>query len=251
MPAFLAASSCVPSCEPSMAPTISTFAPFSIIALIWFCCSVTPPLANWTLGVNPAALSPSLNRPSARTQFSDVFWGSATPMTAPLAKPAALELPLAAAVSVRPPPQPDSARALTTAIAATALANFLISTSSFVRQPFWPFRFPPRPRLAGGGILCGACDGPPGPVVRVLGGSFGDGRWRLADLPCPRREQQSRDRRLVLRLLPHVEGDGREEDEALDHLGRVRAGAHELESVVEHGHDQSADDGPHDRPDAS
>src|SRR5665647_465894 len=149
MPAFLAASSCVPSCEPSMAPTISTFAPFSIIALIWFCCSVTPPLANWTLGVYPAALSPSLNRPSARTQFSDVFWGSATPMTASLAKPAALELP-PAAVSVRPPPQPDSARALTTAIAATALANFLISTSSFVRQPFWPFRFPPRPRLAGG-----------------------------------------------------------------------------------------------------
>ena len=32
MPACLAAASCVPSCEPSMAPMTRTFAPFSIMA---------------------------------------------------------------------------------------------------------------------------------------------------------------------------------------------------------------------------
>ena len=72
-PESLAALAWVPSCAPSMAPMTMTLACLVIMAWIWFCCSETPPLANWTSGVKPACFRPSLKRPSARTQFSDVF----------------------------------------------------------------------------------------------------------------------------------------------------------------------------------
>ena len=86
-PASLACWSWVPSWAPSMAPTMMTLAPLVIMALIWFCCSETPPLANCTSGLKPAPVRPSLNSFSARTQFSLVFWGSATPIEESFGKP--------------------------------------------------------------------------------------------------------------------------------------------------------------------
>ena len=53
-PASLACLSWVPSWAPSMAPTMMTLSPLVTMALIWFCCSETPPLANCTSGLKPA-----------------------------------------------------------------------------------------------------------------------------------------------------------------------------------------------------
>ena len=53
------------------------------------------------------------------------------------------------------------------------------------------------------------------------------------------------------RLVVDVEGDGDEQHEALDHLGRVGADAHQLQAVVEHGHDEAADDRADDGADAA
>jgi hypothetical protein len=101
-----------------MAPTMMTLAPLVTMVLIWFCCSETPPLANWTSGLKPASVSPSLNSFSASTQFSLVFWGRATPIEESLgnASPPPVPPPV---VPVSERPQAVSASA---AMAATAAA---------------------------------------------------------------------------------------------------------------------------------
>src|SRR4051812_26166031 len=109
-----------------------TLAPFVTMELIWFCCSATVLLAGayWTLGLNPALVRPSVNSWPARTQFSEVLSGSATPMDEPSGKPAAGVAPL-----LDPPPepprleQPASAMAAIVAIAADARMTFFMSTS--------------------------------------------------------------------------------------------------------------------------
>ena len=100
-----------------MAPTMMTLAPLVIMALIWFCCSDTPPLANCTSGLKPAAVRPSLKSVSASTQFSLVFWGSATPIRESFgnASPPVVEPPV---VPVSARPQAVSASAAIAAIAA-------------------------------------------------------------------------------------------------------------------------------------
>ncbi len=105
-----------------------TLAPLAIMALIWFCCSATPLLANWTVGLKPALESPSLNSFSASTQFSLVFLGSATPMAESCGKPPVPPLvPPEGPGSARP--QAVSASAAIAAIAAAfpALPNIRIS----------------------------------------------------------------------------------------------------------------------------
>ena len=130
-PESLAALSCVPSCEPSMAPTTMTLAPLVTMAWIWFCCSETPPLANCTSPWKPAAVRPSLNSCSARTQFSEVFWGSAMPMTASAGKPAAAVEPepdsAGVASSLRPQPVRASPTAADTAMAFVSDRMVLLS----------------------------------------------------------------------------------------------------------------------------
>ena len=65
------------------------------IVWIWFCCSATPLLANCTSTLKPASVMSFLKMFSARTQFSEVFLGSATPIRAPWSKPlAAADPPL-------------------------------------------------------------------------------------------------------------------------------------------------------------
>src|SRR6478735_944825 len=132
-PASLAALSWVPSCEPSMAPTTMTLAPLVTMAEIWFCCSDTPPLANWTSPWNPAADSPSLNSCSASTQFSDVFCGRATPMTALAGNPAAADPPFDAPGVVPVSllrPQPVRTRAATAVTPSTLVKVRMCSLSS-------------------------------------------------------------------------------------------------------------------------
>src|SRR6476661_9273593 len=227
-PASFACLSWVPSWEPSMAPTMMTLAPLVTMALIWFCCSETPPLANWTSALNSAPFRPSLNSFSARTQFSLVFCGSATPMEEFWSNPAAplLEPPEG---SERPQPVSASAAMAATAAAFPALPNirivgslslcdgtvFRLQTSGF-----------PGDRFLGGGCfvrLDGAA-GARGVAVHVPGQHAGDGP-------------------LALGLVVDVEGDGDQEDQALDDLGEVGADAEELQPVVEHRHDQATDDG--------
>src|SRR6478735_2088517 len=114
-----------------------TVAPASLAALvtmaeIWFCCSDTPPLANCTSPWKPAADRPSLNSCSASTQFSDVFCGRATPMTALAGKPAAAEPPDAPGVVpvslLRP--QPVRTRAATAVTPSTLVKVRMCSLSS-------------------------------------------------------------------------------------------------------------------------
>jgi hypothetical protein len=129
-PASLAALSWVPSCEPSIAPTTMTLAPLVTMDWIWFCCSETPPLANCTSPLKPAWDRPSLNSCSARTQFSEVFCGRATPMKESCAKPPDLAepeaLPLPPEVADPEPesdrPQPVRASELT-AVSAMAIVR--------------------------------------------------------------------------------------------------------------------------------
>src|SRR6478735_9520189 len=227
-PASLACLSWVPSWEPSMAPTIMTLAPLVTMALIWFCCSDTPPLANWTSALNPAPLRPSLNSFSARTQFSLVFWGRATPMEEFWSNPAAplLDPPDG---SERPQPVSASAAMAATAAAFPALPNIRI-VGSLSLSDGTVFRlqtsgFPGDRFLGGGGFvgLDGAA-GSAGGTVHVPGQHADDGAFALG-------------------LVVDVEGDGDQEHQALDDLGEVGADAEELQAVVEHCHDQATNDG--------
>src|SRR5262245_30402486 len=88
--------------------------------------------------MNPAALSPWVNSPSASTQFSDVFCGSDTPITEPAGKPAVdAPDPLVEAPALEPRPLPHAARVSTqaaTAATVAVLASLLIETSS-IRAP--------------------------------------------------------------------------------------------------------------------
>src|SRR6478672_5160125 len=115
----------VPSCEPSIAPTTITLAPLVTIDWIWFCCSETPPLANATSDLKPAADRSVLNRFSASTQFSEVFCGRETPMRESAGnfsdEPPLLLLLLEPPLSERP--QPASARAATAATAITFVSD--------------------------------------------------------------------------------------------------------------------------------
>src|ERR1700712_1012083 len=119
-PASGAAFSWAASWPPSTAPMMTTLAPLVIIAWIWLCWSATAPdaPAYCTSGLKPADLRPSVNRPPARTQFSDVLVGRATPMVESLANPAAVEAS---------PPEPRLEQPLRASAAAAATATVAIA----------------------------------------------------------------------------------------------------------------------------
>src|SRR3954452_5747319 len=253
-PASLAALSWVPSCEPSMAPTTMTLAPLVTMAEIWFCCSDTPPLANCTSPWKPAADRPSLNSCSASTQFSEVFCGRAMPMTALAGKPAAAEPPLDAG-GVAPPsllrPQPVRTRAATAVTPSTLVKVRMCSLSSHrVRAGrAWVLGLGRRPDR----VLVGRAGGSAGlaDALGDRGDLRGGGRRRRSVVvvvggASEALRQQTEDRDAALRLVVDVEGDGDEENEALDHLGRVGADSLQLQAVVEHGHHKASDDGADD-----
>src|SRR3954466_15947416 len=95
---------------------MTTLAPLVIIDWIWLCWSATAPdaPAYCTSALKPASRRPSVNRPPARTQFSDVLVGRATPMVESLGKPAAVESP------ELPRPLPEQPVRASAAAAATA-----------------------------------------------------------------------------------------------------------------------------------
>src|SRR5258706_12277731 len=117
-PESLACFTWVDSCAASVAPMTMTFAPLVTIALICACWSATvvDAPAYWTSDLKPASLRPLVNRSPARTQFSEVFDGSATPMSESFAKPLAEADELGAASRLEPQalaPSASSATALT------------------------------------------------------------------------------------------------------------------------------------------
>src|SRR6478735_7476931 len=127
-PASWAALACAASWPPSTAPMMTTLAPLVIIDWICDCWSATAPEAPayCTSPLNPASFSPLVNRSPASTQFSDVLVGRATPMVAPLSKPAAEES--------EPDPrleQPDRASAAAAATATVASAILRMCTFTF------------------------------------------------------------------------------------------------------------------------
>src|SRR6476620_2713099 len=227
-PASLACLSWVPSWEPSMAPTMMTLAPLVTMALIWFCCSETPPLANWTSALNPAPFRPSLNSFSARTQFSLVFCGSATPMEEFWSNPAAplLEPPEG---SERPQPVSASAAMAATAVALPAVPNIrIVGSLSLCDGTVFRLQtsgFPGDRFLGGGGF------------VRLEGAAGAGG------VPVHVPGQHADNGPLALRLVVDVESDSDQEDQPLDDLGEVGADTQELQAVVEHCHDPATNDG--------
>src|SRR6476620_1339680 len=219
-PASFASLSWYHSCEPSMAPPTMTLAPLVTIAEIWFCCSDTPPLANCTSPWKPAADRPSLNSCSASTQFSDVFCGSATPMTALAGKPAAADPPLDAPGVVPVSlfrPQPVRTRAATAVTPSTLVKVRMCSLSSHRVQANAD---PARSRAAPGpvcGVLCGRADRSVGLAdgVRDRRGLGGGGRRRqwcgvvvVAAGPSEVLGQQAEDRHPTGGLVVDVERDG-------------------------------------------
>src|SRR6478609_3115425 len=127
-PASWAALACAASWPPSTAPMMTTLAPLVIIDWICDCWSATAPEAPayCTSPLKPASFRPLVKRSPARTQFSDVLVGRATPMVAPLSKPEAVESP---PEPPRPPPEQPvraSAAAAATATVASAILRIAI-----------------------------------------------------------------------------------------------------------------------------
>src|SRR5882757_852280 len=218
MPAAFAWASCVPSWEPSMAPTMSTLTPLVTIAEIWFCCSETPPLANWTSPLKPVFASPSLNSCSARTQFSEVFCGSDTPMSASAGN-AAVD-PFWAGCCwgwVVSRPHPVRASRATAAPATSRRTVFLRMANPVFR---WD-----------GVQLPGSDGGQIAFAVRLL--------LRLRRRTAEPLHDQPDHGRAALHLVEHVERDGGQQHQALDDLGQVGADAHQLQAVVQDGHHEA------------
>src|SRR4029453_18201566 len=220
-PESLACLSCVPSCAPSIAPTMMTLAPLVTMALIWFCCSDTPPLANWTSGLNPAPLRPSLNSFSARTQFSLVFCGRATPIIESLGNASPPAVLLLEPLSERPQAVSASAAMAATAAAFPALPNIRISWFTFCVVG-WSKSGGNRSGFLGDDLF-GGCG-----FIRF---------YVVVALEIP--HQQAGDGTLALDLVVDVEGNSDQQYQALDDLGEVGAYAQELEAVVQHTHHQA------------
>src|ERR1700710_542548 len=100
-----------------------TFAPLVFIDEIWLACSaaVLAEGAYWTSALKPALVIASVKSFPARTQFSDVLSGRATPMVEPALNPAAFVV-----VPVSRLEQPERAMSATAATATVVIASLRI-----------------------------------------------------------------------------------------------------------------------------
>src|SRR5512132_3078576 len=108
-----------------MTMTLAPLVTMDVICACWSATVVDAP-AYWTSYLKPASFRPDSNRPPARTQFSEVFDGRATPMSASLAKPLAAAVPVGLLEVSRPlSPQAaaDSARSATALTARLRVTN--------------------------------------------------------------------------------------------------------------------------------